>query len=254
VTLADTHSTFAMRFLGTGSAASLALGSASAVFEINSTPSLLIDCGPSTPERFHARYGVLPKAMFITHAHLDHIGGLENYFYRAVFKQQQIKLFVPATLVAMLHLRLGEFPGLAEGGRNFWDAFQLVPVGQQFFHDGLRFDAFPVRHHAPNTAFGLGLVGQFVYSGDTRPIPEIIAHFGAGQESIFHDCTLKANPSHCGVDDLEREYPPETKARMWLYHQHDPGEQNALRARGWRVLDADASIALGIGCKRDSGA
>lgn len=240
---------FTMHFLGTGSAASLTLGSASAVLERDEYPILLLDSGPSTPERYAGAYGRLPGAIFLTHAHLDHIGGLETFFYQATFKQVQIKLYAPVSLVPMLHARLAEFPGLAEGGKNFWDAFQLIPVSNSFFHDGLIFSVFPVRHHAPNTAFGLALAGQFVYSGDTRPVPEVFAHFGAGNETLFHDCALNANPSHTGIDDLEREYPDALRKRMYLYHQHDQTEANKIAQRGWRVLSAGARIALGSGAR-----
>lgn len=225
-----------LHFLGTGSAASLELGSASAVLERADKPCLMIDCGPSAPDRYRANYDDLPPAIFLTHAHLDHIAGLESFFYRAILSDAKIKLYAPVNLIAMLHSRLAEFPGMAEGGRNFWDAFQLVPVSTAFFHDGLSFSVFPVRHHAPGTAFGVALAGHFVYSGDTRPIPELFAHFGAGSEQLFHDCTLHGNPSHSGVDELEREYAEALRARMFLYHQHNLAEVAALEARGWRVV------------------
>ena len=38
-----------------------------------------------------------------------------------------------------LHQRVGDYPNvLAEGGVNFWEAFRLIPVGERFWHAGLR--------------------------------------------------------------------------------------------------------------------
>ncbi len=234
-----------IRFLGTGSARSLKLGSASAVLtDAAARPLLLIDCGPTTPTAYQEAFASLPPAIFITHPHFDHIGGLEAYFYQAALSATQIKLYVPVSLVPTLHSRLAQFPGLAEGGKNFWDAFQLVPVGERYFHCGLQFDVFPVRHHAYLSAFGLALAGCFVYTGDTRPIPEVLAHFGAGNEMIFHDCTLLGNPSHAGADELAREYDAQIRERLQLYHQHDEAEVEALVKLGFRVLRPGADIEL----------
>ena len=84
-------------FMGVGNAKASALGSAAAVLEVNAQPALLIDCGPRTLDDFAHHYGErLPSAVFLTHLHLDHIGGIEALFYRAYFSGlPPIKLFVP---------------------------------------------------------------------------------------------------------------------------------------------------------------
>lgn len=236
----DMSSIMHLRFLGVGNAAAHELGNAAAVLEdADGAPLLLIDCGPTVLPAFIARYGELPAALFITHTHLDHVGGLENLFYRLACDATDlppVRLYLPADLVARLHQQLGEdLYKLAEGGVNFWDRFQLVPVGEHFWHAGHAFDVFAVDHHGYRTAFGLALPGYFVYTGDTRPIPQQLARFAAGGEPVFHDCSLRGNPSHTGADDLERCYSAELRARLVLYHYESSLAAQQLKRLGYTV-------------------
>ncbi|MEM7407383.1 MAG: MBL fold metallo-hydrolase [Pseudomonadota bacterium] len=240
----EAQTQFAMRLLGTGNAAALALGNASAVLEVDSAPALLIDCGFDTLQRFASHYDGLPAAVYITHCHLDHIGGLEGLFFR-VDPARPLKVYVPASIVPLLHQRMGGYPGaLAEGGANFWDRFQLIPVGRQFWHIGLRFDSFAVRHHEPLSAFGLRLAGHFVWTGDTRPIPELMTRLAEADETVFHDCGLHGNPSHSGLADLQREYPRELLERFVVYHYDSETSAEAMRAAGLRVANPGERFAV----------
>jgi ribonuclease BN (tRNA processing enzyme) len=237
-----------LRFHGVGNASAVELGSAMATLERGGAPWLTIDCGGEGLTAFQARYGDMPMAVFITHVHLDHVAGMERLFVASYFdpaRRGQVRLYVPAPLVPLLHRRIASYPNvLAEGGANFWDAFQLVPVGEAFWHDGQRVEVFPVRHHWPDTAFGLRLRGSVVWTGDTRPIPEMLAGHADAGELIAHDCGLHGNPSHSGIDDLEREYSPALLARCVLYHYASAEDGEALRARGHRVATPGEGIAL----------
>lgn len=237
-----------LRFLGVGGSQAVELGSASAVIERDGQPLLMIDCGQEALTAFMARYGHAPMALFITHVHMDHVAGLERLFYKIYFdpeRRGKVKLYVPATVVPHLQARLADYPGIiAEGDANWWDAFQLVPVSRGFWHQGFWFDVFPVRHHLPDTAFGLRLQGSLVWSGDTRPIPEMLARFADAGELIAHDCALHGNPSHSGIDDLEREYPAPLLARCVLYHYGSAREAEAMRARSHRVANAGDAFPL----------
>lgn len=243
---------WSLRFLGVGSSAAVELGSASAVIERDVRPLLMIDCGQEALTAYLAHYGEAPDAVFITHVHMDHVAGLERLFYRTFFDAQRrgkLKLYVPATVVPHLQSRLADYPGVvAEGGANWWDAFQLVPVSRGFWHAGHWFDVFPVRHHLPDTAYGLRLRGAMVWTGDTRPIPEMLALHADAGEIIAHDCALVGNPSHSGVDDLEREYPAALLSRCVLYHYGSVADGESLRARSHRVADPADVIGLSPPC------
>ena len=239
-----------LRFLGVGNAHATALGNSAAVLEMAGRPRLLIDCGGSVPDAYQHSYGAQPpEAIFITHTHFDHIAGLEPLFYRlscaAETQNRPVRLFVPASIIERLHQQLGNDPmRLAEGGVNFWDCFQLVPVSEHFWHAGLLFDVFAVQHHAYRSAFGLALQSAFVFTGDTRPVPEVLAHYAAGQETVFHDCALHGNPSHTGIDDLGHFYSDEQRARLVLYHYESSLAGEQMRSRGYRVARAGEQFQL----------
>jgi len=240
---------YALRFLGVGNAAAAAaLGSSCAVLERDGEPLLMIDCGMEALDAYLARYGAPPRALYLTHTHFDHVGGLERLFYLAYFDaalRGQVQLFVPAALVPWVQRRVGDYPGvLAEGGANWWDAFHAVPHSRGFWHQGLWFESFPVRHHEPDTAFGLALRGSFVYTGDTRPIPEMLRRHAAAGELIAHDCGLVGNPSHSGIDDLEREYDAPLLAQCVLYHYGSDRDGAQLAARGHRIARGGDAFAL----------
>jgi hypothetical protein len=139
-------------------------------------------------------------------------------------------------VIPLLQGRVADYPNvIAEGGANFWDAFEVVPVAHGFWHAGHWFDVFPVRHHVPGTAYGLCLAGSFLYTGDTRPIPETVAQFADGVMPLVHDCDLHGNPSHTGLADLLREYGPDLRRQMVVYHYASAADGGALEQAGLRV-------------------
>lgn len=238
-----------LRFLGVGNAQARELGTSAAVLEIDGEPAMLIDCGEATLDAYGAHYGGLPEALFLTHCHFDHIGGLEGLFYDVTTGPTPVKapkIFTPVSILPLLQRRVADYPNpLAEGGVNFWDGFHLIPVSERFWFRNMLFDVFPARHHEPGSAFGIALPGSFLFSGDTRPIPEQISRHGSRGEVLFHDCALQSNPSHSGLDDLAREYKDEQLRRFVLYHYESEGAGRTLKDAGFRIARPGERFELG---------
>lgn len=235
-----------LHFHGTGNGGSLIMGSSAATLDLAGAPLLTIDCGPGTLTAFHNQYQQLPDALFITHGHLDHIADLEILQVRIKLQQKApVPLFVPLEVIPVLHQRLACYPGaMAEGEHNFWQSFQLMPVTDSFHFKGMEFRVYPARHHGPGSCFSLHLPGVFYYSADTRPVPEILHHRLSGTEMIFHDCAPISNPSHTGLEDLEREYQPAVRERLVLYHYPDENSGDQMRAAGYQVARPGDSFLL----------
>lgn len=229
-----------LHFLGTGDSRALReLGSSAAVLERDGAPQLLIDCGPDIVDRYLEAYGEPPRALYITHTHMDHVGGFERLFALLQFDdrwQFRCRVFAHPKLVPLLHARVADYPEVAaEGGVNFWQPFQLLPCSRGFWLAGQWFSLFATRHHAPETSWGLALPGSLVFTGDTRPIPEALKAVASHGEPVAHDCGLKANPSHTGMDDLQREYPESLRKRLIAYHYASAEAGREMAAQGLRV-------------------
>ena len=74
-----------LRFHGVGNASATELGSPMATIERDGAPWLTIDCGAEGLTAYEAVYGDTPRAVFMTHAHLDHIAGFERLFVASYF-------------------------------------------------------------------------------------------------------------------------------------------------------------------------
>lgn len=239
---------YTARFLGTGTATSQSLGNSACVIEQQDKPWLMIDCGADALVRY-LQYadGQLPSHVFITHLHFDHIGGIEQLYFQTLIRQPAVKptLYVPAQLV---HDLTQIMRNTDKGDQNnIWSVLRIVPVLENFWHNDIALSAIPVRHHLPNSTFGLHLPGVFFYSADTRPIPEIVHHTVGKTETILHDANLKANPSHAGADELLEQYSTDVLNRTVIYHYPSPETGEKIKAKGLKVASPGVGVELGVG-------
>ncbi len=245
---------YGLRFLGVGGKGA-ALGP-TAVVERGGTPLLAIDCPPGALDAHVAQYDAVPQNLYLTHTHLDHIGGMEELFHGIIADVEEnplrrLRVFAHAHIVPSLQKRLVANQYIrAEGGVNFWDAFQLVPVSDGFWIDDAWFPVFESRHMQPRFCYGVSLPRAFVYTGDTRPIPEILEKFAGDGETIFHDCGLRANPAHTGFVDLLNEYSGDLLNRIVCYHYGSEADAVRLEEHGFLVARAGQRIAVPAAGKR----
>jgi ribonuclease BN (tRNA processing enzyme) len=241
-----------LKFLGSGSAFCLRPDNFQSNLLLTSSRGrrLLIDCGGDI--RFSLARAALGHrdidAVYISHLHADHIGGLEFLGFTSRFdpeRRQPIRLFADQTIMHDLwHASLkGGMCTSDSGCMELADYFTLEPVagGNCFEWEGTRFELVPTPHvHGEaGDMLSYGLLfeqagQQIFFSSDSRYVPGILGPILESAQLIFHDCETSNQRSgvHAHYQEL-LELSETVRSKMWLYHYNDGPLPDAV-ADGFR--------------------
>ena len=187
-------------FLGTASAGSTYYRNCTSILITDASKnSYILDCGIGTYmqlwDRFRDRTDSILshlKFIFISHRHIDHHSGIARLLQeRALLTREELLVFAPGIIrdklmfysdnVQDLGIEVIELSELMKGVKP--------EIAAKLSLKGLR----TVRVSHCYDSYGISMVHRegwkVVYSGDTRPVPEL-AKIGANADLLIHDATF----------------------------------------------------------------
>lgn len=231
-------------FIGSGSAFTVGDGNyqSNMILESDSNRRLLIDCGSDARLALN-ELGLSYRdidAVYISHLHSDHCGGLEWLAFCKKFDKSCSKplLYLHPDLLTPLwnHLAPG-LTSLKEDNITLSTFFDVRPVQNcQFLWENIPFHLFLTVHIERATdlmpCYGLQFEvadKRILITTDTQFVPDRYRELYEQSDVIFHDCEISPNKSgvHAHYSELKTLH-PELKKKMWLYHTQPIPLPNAL--------------------------
>ncbi len=239
-----------LTFVGSGSAFTLGEGNyqSNLLLENSSKERLLIDCGGDI------RFGLYDlgltaldiQAIFVSHLHTDHTGGLEWLAFNNYFAKEPRKpiLYISELLEKDLwdHVLSGGLSSLDDKQAKLSTYFQVkrILLHKTFIWSKIKFTLVKTHHTQSkgkeNPSFGLFFKVNkkaIFITADTQYTPEMLDPYYRQADLIFHDCETLAHPSgvHTNFKEL-KTLDPAIKNKMWLYH-YNPGKRPEAEKHGF---------------------
>lgn len=205
------------------------------LLEAPSGKRLLVDCGSDIRNSLAALGfdSSSLEAVYISHLHGDHIGGLEWLAYQSYFKQAREKprLFIHESLSEKIwdNCLSGGLASLKSKEATLETFFEVNSLQKDFFWEKSHFSLIQMTHvfngKDKQPCFGLffHVEGKkILFTSDTQFIPEELMTYYKSADLIFHDCETMPFKSgvHASYTDLVT-LPLEIKSKMWLYHYNE---------------------------------
>lgn len=200
------------------------------------TKHLLIDAGTHINESlyFHGLEATDIHAIFITHNHADHNGGLEYIGFKTYFippfGSKKPVLFGMTSVLDTLwnHTLKGNMGSLNEKRVGLQEYFEVLAIKPKQSFNFMNTQFIPVRmtHVVDDImevpAYGLKWAAdnvKFFFSGDTQFDFWRLMPFWEEADIIFQDCEMAEYPDgvHAQLHQLIK-IPEKYKRKMWLYH------------------------------------
>lgn len=245
-----------IKFIGVGSAFTTQdYYQSNMLITATSSKRMLLDCGSD------ARFALSEcnihnenlseeiDAIYISHLHADHIGGMEWFAFNTYFVPNRVKpkLFMERRTMNEIwnHSLKGGLGCIGGKEMHLIDYFDCRPLSNNasFWWEKIMFTLIEMPHVTTNdgnhNSFGLLLKEKnkesvVFITTDTQFQPESISDISKKVKLIFHDCEtspIKSN-IHAHYEDL-RTLPAKIKQKMWLYH-YQPNPHYKPEADGFK--------------------
>jgi ribonuclease BN (tRNA processing enzyme) len=232
-----------IKFLGVGGAfAPISKGNSNMLLTSESGKKMLFDFGTTGPYILRDEWRVDFReidAVFISHNHADHCGGLEQFAFSRYFlpSDQKPILFCHQTMIE----KLWEdtlFGGLSqmEGKTMHLTDYFRCHTQESFVWEGWEFKMIRTTHidSGYDKMYSYGLCAEklgssgysdeisFLITSDSKFNQEFIDYYSRCKK-IFQECeTLPLRSDvHTHYDDLNKFIIPDIKKKMYLYHYSD---------------------------------